>query len=253
MDKSAVLSLQERFGIAHDCFRDQSYPALMGGWRRLTDTQATSPHYKESGLYAALYARQVSTPSGDVTRYAIGFRGYDEPEDFDDMVHITMDSIPDQVADGFHFARMVIEKYQITPGELECVGHSLGGYLSKAVGLMLQSKEIYAFNSPRLDKESLPMLSRLRRSFVEHADDIHEFEITSSVVSVVSQHDRLPKVGDFAGREILVSTDNYHHRLPSLEEAFVRAFIPPEEHTTHPRAVPKKFLSAWNHFLKIIG
>lgn len=252
MDKEAVIRLQERFGIAHDSFRESAYPRLMGGWTRIVDTRQTSPHYKESGLYAALYSRESPDAQGSEKEFILAFRGYDEPEDFDDMLHITMDQIPDQVADGYHFARAMIAQYNIPPRKLECVGHSMGGYLSKAVGLLLQSETIHAFNSPGIDQDSLPMLSALRRNFIAHANDVDEDEIRRTVLAVVSSEDHIARMGDHHGRVVAVPTADYHHRLSPLEDAIIKHFINPEEHEQHPRAVPAKFPSAWQHFRHIM-
>lgn len=212
--------IKERFALASDVYSDKlSTKAAAQGWQRVM-TADDVPGITKGGLYAALYKRTVNGKD----EHVMAFRGMDGIRDWDDVAKLALGRRPDQVEDGYRFAKEAIKKFNLNPNDIEYVGHSMGGYLSKAVGLMTDSKKIYAFNSPGLFKRDLEGLPKqIMREFGENKADITEKSIFDKVLSINSKWDPVTWIGNLTGKTVSLFTEGRPHKLSSLENSFNRA------------------------------
>lgn len=210
--------IKERFALAGDVYHDAlDAKAAKEGWQRLM-TADDVPDLTKGGFYGALYKRTVNGKE----EHVIAFRGLDGFRDWDDVVKLALGRRPDQIEDAYRFAKEAIKKFNLNPENVEYAGHSMGGYLGKAVGLMMDSRKIYAFNSPGLFQRDLQGLPKqIERQFGENKADITEKSIWDRVLSINSKWDPVSWIGKFAGKTIDVMTDRSRpHNLKSLEHGF---------------------------------
>ncbi|QQG35460.1 MAG: hypothetical protein HYS17_07905 [Micavibrio aeruginosavorus] len=214
-----VGSVRERFAIAGDVYENSPRKMLAGGWHRVMSSQDV-PETQRGGFYGALYKRTLNGKD----QYVIAFRGMDGLRDLDDVARLMLGGAPEQLKDAYKFAKEAMIQHNIDPADVEYVGHSMGGYLSKAVGLMLDSPKIYSFNGPGLFERDLKALPRqIMREFGENKADITESRVLERVLSVNSKWDPVSWLGKLTGRTVSIETEGRPHKLSSLERNFSRA------------------------------
>ena len=169
LSKAELGSVQQRFALASDVYNDNAPAhALNGGWQRIM-TAADVPGLAERGFYGAVYKRTINGKD----EHVVAFRGMDGVKDLDDVALLAIGKAPNQLSDAYHFVTEASRKIGFNPASAEYVGHSMGGYLSKAVGLLNGSKKITAFNSPGLFNEDMQGLPRrIEKEFGENKSDI---------------------------------------------------------------------------------
>lgn len=161
-----------------------------------------------SGFDGALFR------AGD--RYAFVFYGYNERKDLGDVVKAGFVGIPKRQLDDAHdFTVQAAETYGIAPAEMEFVGHSLGGYLAKAVGLHTGATGIWAFNSPGFKRRDPARLDRL---FGEDAP-WHGDYVAPEVYNISSSHDVVGQWGYQPGLVFEVETRSRHHAIGTMVSA----------------------------------
>lgn len=221
LSTSELESVRQRFAVASDVY-DEANPAskpLPGGWRRVFSS-AQVPGLGDHGFDGALYTRTVNGRD----QHIFAFRGMDGWKDLDDVARLAFGKSPAQLKDAYKFVKIAAEKFGVDPSQAEYVGHSMGGYLSKAIGLLHRSPEIFAFNSPGLFRDDLKGLPRkIQEEFGETKSDITLNQIERSVTSINSKFDIVTWVGDISGNTIKVSTRGRQHQLSSLQDSFNRA------------------------------
>lgn len=221
LSTSELESVRQRFAVASDVY-DEANPAskpLPGGWRRVFSSSEVSG-LGDRGFDGALYSRTVNGRE----QHIFAFRGMDGWKDLDDVTRLALGKSPGQLKDAYKFVKIASERYGLDPSRAEYVGHSMGGYLSKAIGLLHRSPEIFAFNSPGLFHDDLKGLPRkILKEFGETKSDITLNQIKRSVTSINSKFDIVTWVGDISGNTIKVSTSGRQHQLSSLENSFNRA------------------------------
>lgn len=221
LSTSELESVRQRFAVASDVY-DEANPAskpLPGGWRRVFSSSEVRG-LDDDGFDGALYARTVNGRE----QHIFAFRGMDGWKDLDDVTRLALGKSPAQLKDAYKFVKIASEKFGIDPSQAEYVGHSMGGYLSKAIGLLHRSPEIFAFNSPGLFRDDLKGLpQKILKEFGETKSDITLNQIERSVTSINSKFDIVTWVGDISGNTIKVSTRGRQHQLSSLQDSFNRA------------------------------
>ena len=221
LSKSEVGSVKERFAVASDVYKDadQASAALAGGWQRILNSEDI-PGLNDRGFYGSLYKRTINGQD----EHIIAFRGMDGIKDLDDVANLALGRSPAQLNDAYKFTKIAAEKFNLDTSKVEFVGHSMGGYLSKAVGLLNDSRKIFAFNSPGLFEEDLKGLpKRIMKEFNENKADITERRIENSVMSINSRFDIVSWVGEMSGKTIKLNTRGRQHELSGLENTFNRA------------------------------
>lgn len=215
---SEIGSVRERFAIASDVYENSSKKMLAGGWHRVMSSQDV-PETESSGFYGALYKRNLNGRD----QYVIAFRGMDGLRDLDDAARLALGRTPGQLNDAYKFTKEAIARHNINPADVEYVGHSMGGYLSKAVGLMMDSPKMYSFNGPGLFQRDLKNLpKKIMSEFGENKADITENRVAERVLSVNSKWDPVSWLGSLTGRTVNIETEGRPHKLSSLERNFNR-------------------------------
>ncbi len=119
----------------------------------------------------------------------------------------------------------MVQKYAIPPDEIEILGHSMGGYLAKTVGLMIKASRILSISSPGLKREDFASLRKLAKiEFGENAADITKKRLDDTVTSIYSLEDWVPRVNNprLHGKKLGLHTTEHHHSLHTLEAAFLK-------------------------------
>ena len=220
LSKSQLGSVQERFAVASDVYEDNDPKhALAGGWQKIMKSSDV-PGLEDRGFGGAIYKR---THNGK-DQFIVAFRGMDGMTDLDDVALLALGKPPKQLVDSYKFTKIASEKFGFKPSEAEYVGHSMGGYLSKAIGMLHGSLNVTAFNSPGLFNEDLKGLPRLiQREFGESKSDITIRQIEDGILSINSKFDPVTWVGELSGNTIKVNTEGRQHKLTSLHDSFNRA------------------------------
>ncbi len=221
LDKSELASVKERFAVASDVYDDAKHSShqLAGGWQRIFDSSEV-PGLNNGGFYGSLYKRTINGRD----EHIIAFRGMDGFKDLDDVANLAVGRIPGQFADAYKFTKIVTEKFNLDPAKTEYIGHSMGGYLAKAVGVLNDSRKIYSYNGPGLFHDDLHGLpARVKKEFGENKADLTEERIERSVTSINSKFDVVSWIGKISGKTIEVPTHGRQHQLSSLEAGFNRA------------------------------
>lgn len=214
--------VQQRLAVALDVYNETSTEELPGGWRRSFDNSAMPGN--NGGLFAAVYERTVR----DNPEYMIAFRGFDGLQDIDDIARIKLGGLPGQVFNALAFSRTMADAHNVPMANIEYVGHSLGGYLARAVGVVAESDHIQAFNSPGLYRKDLEQLSDLRRTFNAQAPDITPAEIDRRVQNLNSESDFASMFGPLQGAKLVIPTERKHHSIDTLKDAVSALFPPPD-------------------------
>ncbi|MBI2234136.1 MAG: hypothetical protein HYU57_03915 [Micavibrio aeruginosavorus] len=218
LGKSELASVKERFAVASDAYEDTRHTshALAGGWQRIFDSSEI-PGLNDGGFYGSLYKRTINGRD----EHIIAFRGMDGITDLDDVANLALGRIPGQFVDAYKFTKIAAEKFNLDPSRIEYVGHSMGGYLAKAVGVLNESEKIYSYNGPGLFHDDLHGLpASVQKEFGENKADITQDRIERSITSINSKFDVVSWIGEMSGKTIKIPTHGHQHRLTSLEESF---------------------------------
>ena len=220
LSKSQLGSVQERFSIASNVYeKDDVDHALVGGWQKVFKSSEV-PGLEERGFGGALYKRTINGKD----QFIVGFCGMDGLTDLDDVARLALGKPPAQLTEAYKFTKIASEKYGFKPSEAEYVGHSMGGYLSKAIGMLHGSLNVTAFNSPGLFHEDLEGLPRrIQKEFGENKAAITLRQIENGILSINSKFDPVTWVGEISGNTIKVNTSGSQHKLSSLHSSFSRA------------------------------
>lgn len=237
LSKSELGTVQQLFALASDVYNDKAPDRpLSGGWQRVF-TAADVPGLENRGFYGAVYKRTINGKD----EHVVAFRGMDGARDLDDVANLAIGRAPGQLSDAYRFVAEASQKLKFNPASAEYVGHSMGGYLSKAVGLLNGSRNVTAFNSPGLFKEDLDGLPRrIHKEFGDNKSDITREQIRDSVLSIDSKFDLVSWVGSLRGNTVKIDTRGRQHGLLSLESSFERAV------NNMVRADPVPTPQAWN-------
>lgn len=220
LSKAELGSVQQRFALASDVYKDQATDRpLNGGWQRVF-TAADVPGLEDRGFYGAVYKRTINGKD----EHIVAFRGVDSFKDIDDAALLAVGKAPRQLTDAYKFVGEAAKKLGFDPASAEYVGHSMGGYLSKAVGLLNSAQKITAFNSPGLFTEDLQGLPRrIEKEFGENKNDITMRQISDNVLSIDSKFDLVSWLGSLRGNTVRIETSGRQHNLTSLASSFTRA------------------------------
>lgn len=236
LSKSELGDVQQRFAIASDVYEDENpVHQLAGGWHKVFKSSEIEG-LEDRGFSGAVYKRTVEGKD----QFVVAFRGMDSTKDLDDVALLAIGKAPGQVSDAYRFVKEASAQLKFDPSKVEYTGHSMGGYLSKAIGMLHGANEVTAFNSPGLFEEDLKGLpTRIRKEFGESKSDITHDKIAKGILSIDSKFDIVSWVGQLRGNTIKVDTQGRQHKLSSLEDSFNRA----AEGLEVPKAAPMAFNS----------
>ncbi|MEZ0260624.1 MAG: hypothetical protein ACAH80_06410 [Alphaproteobacteria bacterium] len=95
-------------------------------------------------------------------KYSFVFYGYNNGRDLNEVIRAGFIGVPrQQLREADAFVEKAMETYNIKPADMQFIGHSLGGYIAKAVAPHAGAPEVWAFNSPGLKKRDPARIERL--------------------------------------------------------------------------------------------
>lgn len=162
-----------------------------------------------SGFDAALYRADG--------KYTFVFYGYNSLKDFNEVARAGFIGVPrHQLRQADAFVEKAMETYGIKPEEMRFVGHSLGGYIAKAVAPHAGASEVWAYNSPGFKKRDTARIERLLGS-AQNDPAIYNFN---------SEHDVVGQWGRQPGQLHEVDTPRNHHSMAQMATALGGVNIP---------------------------
>lgn len=181
------------------------------GWERLC-TSIDLIGGSKTSFHGVLYRRLQDCGRHE---YAIAFCGFADAGDIKNAFEAGFMGLPDQMEDAHTFTAKACETHGIDTRDLHFVGHSLGGYLAKAVSLFTGAKAVWTYNSPgfkKTDEESLKEFFAARGIAEKPAKrpDMHTFN---------SRYDIVGRWGYQMGRVYEVETPCDHHNMRVMIEA----------------------------------
>lgn len=205
----------------------------VAGWLMVHTSEALQDS-AGSSFFGALYRKE--DPATGEHHYAFAFRGTDDLNDFKSNFAIGFAKIPAQFNNALQFVRDVCDYEGIPPERAKFTGHSLGGYLARTVGTVVNSCKICVFSSPGPSRKTTDFLKTLLpdghlphgktvhiRSkhdvvglFGAEADNVMELDTTSHHHSMRQIHHRLTSLLEKGH----AAEDSFHHRVSPAMKAF---------------------------------
>lgn len=181
------------------------------GWERLCSSIDLIGE-SETSFHGALYRR---AQDGGGFEYAIAFCGFADAGDIKNAFEAGFMGLPDQLDDAHKFTTKACADHGIDTKNLHFVGHSLGGYLAKAVSLFMGAKSVWTYNSPGFKKTDEERLNEFFASKgitdkPARRPDMHTFN---------SKYDLVGRWGYQMGRVYEVETPGDHHNMRVMIEA----------------------------------
>lgn len=142
-------------------------------------------------------------------KYSFVFYGYNNRRDLNEVIRAGFIGVPrQQLREADAFVDKAMETYNIKPAEMQFIGHSLGGYLAKAVASHAGAPEVWAFNSPGLKKRDPQRIERLLGK--------PENDTLPLVYNFNSRQDVVGLWGHQPGKIFEVDTPRRHHAMTEM-------------------------------------
>lgn len=174
------------------------------GWQLLT-TSRELMRGDGRGFEGAVYKKDG--------RYAVVFYGINDRKDIAPALRAGFFGVPrKQLAQAHEFTRLAADAYGILPQNLDVVGHSLGGYLAKAVAMQAGAESVWTFNSPGFKKRDPRRIEKL----FGKEEEIFNVTLTPQVRTLNSSYDLVGMWGRQAGTVYEVETPRAHHNIEQV-------------------------------------
>lgn len=185
---------------SHVYFREPNQPPR-GGWQVVATSDELMPGKR--AFFGALYTRE-NCHTGQ-KEYAVAFRGTDG-NDLKSNFMIAVGGLPSQFKDALAFTKLAAAKADVPMNQIALTGHSLGGYLARTVGRVLDVKKVWAFSSPGPSKETRAYLEKLSPSALPN----------DKIVHIHSRHDIISLLGTSEKMEMELNTQGQHHAINKI-------------------------------------
>lgn len=174
-------------------------------WERVTTARQLMGK-SHSGFDAALFRSDEN--------YAFVFYGYNEVADLNEVVKVGFMGIPrKQLEEAHDFVAQAAETYGFDLAKTDFVGHSLGGYLAKAVALHTGGQNVWAYNSPGFKRRDPGRFEKL------FDDGGHGEYAAPEIYNISSDEDVVGQWGYQPGEVYEVDTGKRHHAIASMVAA----------------------------------
>ncbi len=185
---------------SHVYFREPDRPPR-GGWQVVATSDEWMPGKR--AFFGALYTRE-NCKTGE-KEYAVAFRGTDG-DDLKSNFMIAVGGLPSQFKDALAFTKLASEKANVPLHDIALTGHSLGGYLARTVGRVLDVKKVWAFSSPGPSKETQAYLEKLAPTALPN----------DKIVHIHSRHDIISLLGTSEKMQLELNTSEQHHAINKI-------------------------------------
>ena len=206
VDPALTDTAMERAKLAVVPFEPQS-----SEWERVTTAKQLMGKSR-TGFDAALFR------SGE--EYAFVFYGYNELEDLNEVVNVGFMGIPrKQLEEAHDFVMRASEVYGFEPSQTDFVGHSMGGYIAKALGLHTGAATIWAYNSPGFKRRDPGRFDRLFAEADAKSGVMHGTYVAPEIYNISSDEDIVGRWGYQPGEVYELDTGRRHHAVAAMVAA----------------------------------
>lgn len=221
IDKKLLKSAAEKAALCDHVYLRKGAGTPPDGWLMVQRSDELLGHH--SNFFGALYARE--NPDSGKKEYVFAFRGSDG-NDLKANFAIAQGKLPKQFAHALDFVYKACDTEGITPKDTEVTGHSLGGYLARAIGVTVDVKKVYAFAGPGPSEKTRAYLNQLVPKNALPNDRI---------IHIRSKHDVIGLWGLEEKVTLELDTKKNHHAIKEL-----RNYIDKKLHPDDPDRVPLK-------------
>lgn len=227
IDKKLLKSAAEKAALCDHVYLRKGEETPPAGWEIVQRSDELLGH--KSNFFGALYAR--TNPENGKKEYVFAFRGSDG-NDLKANFAIAQGKLPKQFAHAMDFIYKACDAEGIAPKDTEVTGHSLGGYLARAVGVTVDVKKVYAFAGPGPSEKTREYLNKLVPKNSLPNDKI---------IHIRSKHDVIGLYGLEEKITIELDTKVNHHAIKALRN-YLDKKLHPDDPTRKPLPVKTGFL-----------
>ncbi len=201
--------------IATHVYKKYADVALPEGWERVCHSNDLMGA-NANGFEGALYRHRHPVTHED--RYILAFCGFDDAGDIPNVIAAGFLGIPDQLEDAYAFTAKACAQYKIPSSKLEFAGHSLGGYLAKAVADHWGARAVWSFNSPGFVEDAPELLKTFftERPFCAERRPV---SLKNRIHCINSKYDVVSRWGFQTGNVYEIETPGDHHNMRVLIES----------------------------------
>lgn len=203
IDRLFLATASERARLCkHLYVHDRADPPA--GWNMLATSDQLTPGSSTSGFFAAVYQR--TDPASGERATVIAIRGTNDKPDLRSNFMIFARRLPPQFDDTRAFIQAACDHLGLRSNDIELTGHSLGGYLARAVSRVQEFRKAWCFSSPGPDERTQEKLRELGASNLP----------ADRVIHIRSRHDPIGLFGPDEKMTVEIDTPNYHHDIAFL-------------------------------------
>lgn len=220
--RATIMEGQDRLMLARDVYEHVRVTDLKG-WEKVAEPEDYGIT-DESGITAALYRKK--NPETGEPEFAFAFSGMDGALDIDDAIQLGFTGLPDQYDPALTFVANAAHEFDVDVKKAEFTGHSLGGYLAKAVGLTVGAEKIWDFSSPGLKKGDIAQIEKnadLYQGLPAGTTQLCEDGMKACIRTFRSKYDMIAIWGKENGTLFEFKTDGHHHSTGMLDMAMMEA------------------------------
>lgn len=239
IDKKLLKSAAEKAALSDHVYLRPNEETPPNGWQLVQRSDKLLGH--KSNFFGAMYARE--NPDSGKKEYVIAFRGTDG-NDLKSNFAIAQGKLPPQFAHAMDFVMKACDAEGIKPEETEITGHSLGGYLARAVGVTLPVKKVFAFAGPGPSEKTRAYLNTLMPKNALPNDRI---------IHIRSKHDVIGLWGLEEKITLELDTKKHHHAIKALRN-YLDKKLYPNDPARQPLPVKAGFLErVFNRVSKVVA
>ena len=210
------------------------------GWTMLATSDQLTPATATSGFFAAVYQR-VDPASGERAT-VIAIRGTNDKLDLRSNFMIFSRRLPPQFNDTMAFINAACDQLGLNTREIELTGHSLGGYLARAISRVQEFRKAWCFSSPGPDERTQEKLRELGASKLP----------ADRIIHIRSRHDPIGLFGPDEKITVEVDTPNFHHDIAFMGRTLATHAGQKVEDSPLSTPITGKIFSVFNAVSKLV-
>lgn len=228
IDKKLLKKAAEMAALCDHVYFRKGEETPPAGWQIVQRSDALLGHH--SNFFGALYARE--NPETGKKDYVFAFRGSDG-NDLKANFAIAQGKLPKQFTHAMDFIYKACDAEGITPKDTEVTGHSLGGYLARAIGVTVDVRKVYAFAGPGPSEKTRQYLDTLVPKNALPNDRIIHFRSKHDVIGLWGLEEKIT---------IEMDTKDHHHAIKSIRN-YLDEKLHPDASERTPLKIKEGFLT----------